>query len=178
MLRSHLAQDISLIITPPLSLPVKNVAAYMAGDLLRKIPIDNCNECSDQLLLPQLPSPYDELSIYEFLRNKTYQEAGALVYPTLALAMVQYVQSLENLFCAIFEAIVYMPFVLTRLCKSAEKEYQFLTCREIKCILGVQKMGKLYMKVQIFHALNRGNEYNKEDKFVKCNMKMLKLRHL
>ena len=34
----------------------QNVAAYMAGYLLRKIPIDNCNECSDQLLLPQLPS--------------------------------------------------------------------------------------------------------------------------
>ena len=168
--------DISLIITPPLSLPVKNVAAYMAGYVLRKIPIDNCNECSDQLLLPQPPSPYDELSAYKFLRNKTYQEAGALVYPTLA--MVQFVESLENLFCATFEAIVHMPFVLTRLCKSAEKEYQFLTCCETKCILRVQKMGKLYMKVQIFHALKRGNEYNKEDKSVKHNRKMLKLRHL
>ena len=152
------------------------MAAYKAGSLLRKIPIDNCNKCSDQLLLPQLPSPYDELSAYEFLRNKTYQEAGALVYPTLAI--VQFVQSLENLFCAIFEAIVHMPFVLTRLCKSAENEYQFLTCRETKCILRVQKMGKLYMKVQIFHALKCGNEYNKEDKSVKCNRKMLKLRHL
>ena len=167
--------DISLIITPPVSLPVKIVAAYMAGYLLRKIPIDNCNECLDQLLL-QPPSPYDELSAYEFLRNKTYQEAGVLVYPTLA--MVQFVQSLENLFCATFEAIVHMPFVVTRLCKSAEKEYQFLTCSETKCILRVQKMGKLYMKVQIFHALKCGNEYNKEEKSVKRNRKMLKLRHL
>ena len=103
------------------------------------------------MLLPQLPSPYDEMSAYEFLRNKTYQEAGALVYPTLA--MVQFVQSLENLFCVIFEDIVHIPFVFTRLCKSAEKEYQFLTCRETKCILRVQKMGKLYMKVWIFQCI-------------------------
>ena len=51
--------EVALLITPPLSLPTKNVAAYLAGYILRKIPVNECGECSDQLLLPQLPSEYD-----------------------------------------------------------------------------------------------------------------------
>ena len=128
------------------------------------------------MLLHQLPSEYDELSAYEFLRNKTYKETGCLVYPTIA--MVQFLEKLESLFCAIFEGIVHMPFILTRLCKSADKHCQFLTCTDIKCKLRVQNMVKLYMKVRIFHALKCSNAYNTEDKSIKQNRKMLKLRHL
>ena len=108
-------------------------------------------ECSGQMLLPQLPSEYDELSAYEFPRNKTYKEAGCLVYPTIA--MVQFLENLENVFCAIFEGIVHMPFILRWLCKSADKHCQFLTCSDIKCKLRVQNMVKLYMKVRIFSCL-------------------------
>ena len=67
--------DVALIITPPLSIPTKHVAAYLSGYLLQKIPIDNCEECTEQMLLSQLPSHHDELSVYEFLRNKTCQAA-------------------------------------------------------------------------------------------------------
>ena len=74
--------DVALIITPPVSIPTKNVAAYLSGYLLQKIPIDNSEECTEQMLLPQLPSCCDEL-----LRNKTCQEIGCLVYPTLAMVM-------------------------------------------------------------------------------------------
>ena len=171
-----LTTDVALVIIPPLSIPTKNVAAYLSGYLLRKIPIDNCEECTDQMLLTELPSLYDELSVYEFLRNKTYQEKGCLVYPTLT--MVNFVENLENMFCALFEGIVHMPFLLTRLCKSAEEYCQFLTCTEIKCKLRVKNMVKLYIKVRIFHALKRSNAYNTEDKSVKRNRKILKLRHL
>ena len=127
------------------------------------------------MLLPQLPSHYDELSVCEFLRNKSYQEKGCLVYPTLA--MVNFVENLENMFCALFEGIVHMPFHLTRLCKSADEYCQFLTCTEIKCKLRVQNMVKLYMKVRIFHALKHSNAHNFEDKSIKHNRKILKLRH-
>ena len=128
------------------------------------------------MLLPKLPSHYDELSVYEFLRNKSYQEKGCLVYPTLA--MVNFVENLENMFCALFEGIVHMPFLLTRLCKSADEYCQFLTCTEIKCKLRVQNMVKLYMKVRMFHALTHSNAYNIEDKSITRNRKILKLRHL
>ena len=150
-----LTTDVALGIIPPLSIPTKNVAAYLSGYLLRKIPIDNCEECTDQMLLTELPSLYDELSVYEFLRNKTYQEKGCLVYPTLT--MVNFVENLENMFCTLFEGIVHMPFLLTRLCKSAEEYCQFLTCTEIKCKLRVKNMVKLYIKVRIFHALKCSN---------------------
>ena len=39
---------------------------------------------------------YDELSVYEFLWNKTYQETGCLVYPPPA--MITFVDRLETLF--------------------------------------------------------------------------------
>ena len=52
-----------------------------------------------------------------------------LVYPTIA--MVQFLENLESLFYAIFEGIVHMPFILTQLCKSADKHCQFLTCTDI-----------------------------------------------
>ena len=42
--------DVALLITPPLSLPTKNVAAYLAGYILQKLPVDECGECSDQML--------------------------------------------------------------------------------------------------------------------------------
>ena len=168
--------DVALLLTPPLSLPTKNVAAYLAGYILQKIPVNECGECSDQILLPQLPSEYDELSAYEFLRNKTYKEAGCLVYPTIAL--VQFLENLENVLCAIFEGIVHMPFILTQLCKSADKNSRFLTCSDIQCKVSIQNMVKLYLKVCIFHALKHSNAYNTEDKSKKWNRKMLKLRHL
>ena len=142
----------------------------------QKVPVDDCGKCSDQMLLPQLPSEYDELSACEFLRNKTYKETGCLLYPTIAIA--QFLENLESLFCAIFEGIVYIPFIFIWLCKSADKHCQFLTCTDIKCKLRVQNMVKLYMKVQIFYALKHNNAYNTEDKSIKWNRKMLKLKHL
>ena len=167
-----LTTDVALLITAPLSLPTKNVAAYLAGYILQKIPVNECGECSDQFLLPQLPLQYDELSAYELHRNKTYKEGGCLVY--LTIAMVQFLENLENIFCAIFERIVHMPFFLAQLYKSADKHCRFLTCSNIKCKVRVQNMVKLYMKVHIFHALKHSNAYNTEDKSQKQNRKMLK----
>ena len=80
-----------------------------------KTPVDTYQDCSNQLILPKLLSPYDELSVYEFLQNKTYQEAGCQVYPTPA--MITFVDRLETLFSGIFEGIIHMPHVLARLCK-------------------------------------------------------------
>ena len=43
--------NVALVITPPLPIPTKNIAAYLSGYLLQKIPIENCEECTDQMLL-------------------------------------------------------------------------------------------------------------------------------
>ena len=39
--------DVALPITSPLFLLTKNVAAYLAGYILQKIPVNECGECSD-----------------------------------------------------------------------------------------------------------------------------------
>ena len=59
--------DVAMVTVVPSLLPTKNVAAYLAGYLLSKIPVDTWQDCSNQLILPKPPSPYDELSVYEFL---------------------------------------------------------------------------------------------------------------
>ena len=59
--------DVAIVTAVTLSLPTKNVAAYLAGYLLSKIPVDTYQDCLNQLVLPNLPSPYYELSVYEFL---------------------------------------------------------------------------------------------------------------
>ena len=138
--------NISLIITPPLSLPVKNVATYMAGYLLRKIPIDNYNECSDQLLLEQLPNPYDELSAYRFLRSKTYQEAGALVYPTLA--MVQFVQRLENLSVLCLRPLYTCHFCLQDYVKVQKRNTNSLLVGRQNVFSGYRKWGNYTWKFE------------------------------
>ena len=94
----------AMVTAVPSSLPTKHVAAYLPGYLLSKIPVDTCQDCSNQMILPKLPSPNDVLSVYEFLQNKTYQEAGCLVYSTPA--MITFVDRLETLFCGVFEGIM------------------------------------------------------------------------
>ena len=98
-----------------------------------KIPVDTCQDCTNQLILPKLPSPNDELSMYEILWNKTYQEAGCLVYQTPA--MITFIDRLKRLFSGIFEGIIHMPHVLARLCKCADDFCTFLKCKEVQCSL-------------------------------------------
>ena len=168
--------DVVMVTAVPSSLPTKNVAAYLAGYLLSQIPVDTCQDCSNQLILPKLPSPYDELTVYEFLQYKTYQEAGCLVY--LTPAMITFVDRLETLFCGICEGIIHMPPVLARLCKGTDDFCTFLKCKEVQCSLQLKSMVKVYMKVQIFHALKISNVQINQEKMGKCNGKMLKLSYL
>ena len=105
-----------------------------------KIPVDTYQDCSIQLILPKLPLPYDELSVCEFLLNKTYQEAGCLVYSTPA--MITFVDRLETLFSGIFEGIIHMPHVLARLCKCADDFCILLKCKEVQCSLQLKSMVK------------------------------------
>ena len=57
--------DIAMVIVSPPSLT--KIYQHTHGYLLRKIPLNTCADCSNQLLLPQLPSSYQGLSVYGFL---------------------------------------------------------------------------------------------------------------
>ena len=168
--------DVAMLLKPPIELPEENVATYLAGYLLCKLPVDECQVCSAELKISHLPPTSEGLSVYELLRNKTYQEAGCLIYPSPT--MTKFVLSLEKTFCAIFEQIIYMLYILTRLCKSVEEYCQCVTCENLQCSIRLKNMTKLYMKVRFFHALKQINAKNCEEKGIKCNRKMLKLSHL
>ena len=70
-----------------------------------------------------------------------------------------------------------MPYVLARLCKCTNDFCTFLKCKKVKCSLQLKSMVKLYIKVQIFHALKRSNVHINQEKMGKCNRKMLKLSY-
>ena len=78
--------------------------------------------------------------------------------------MITFVDRLETLFSGIFEGIIYMPHVLTRLCKCADDFCTFLKCKEVKCSLQLKSIVKLYIEVQIFHALKRSNVQINQEK--------------
>ena len=88
--------DIAMIKKPALSLLVQNVVAYFTDYLLREVPVDDCQNHANQFVLPKLPPAYQDLSVYEFLRNQTYHEAGCLTYPTPSIVI--FVENLESAF--------------------------------------------------------------------------------
>ena len=64
---------IAVIAPPPLSNAKQNVVVYMTGYLLLKVPVSDCDECSEQLILPRLPPPSQEMSFYTFVHEKNLQ---------------------------------------------------------------------------------------------------------
>ena len=69
--------DVAMVIKLPIELPEENVAAYLAGYLLHKLPVEECQVYSAELKISHLLPPNKGLSVYELLRNKTYQEKAA-----------------------------------------------------------------------------------------------------
>ena len=63
---------------PATSLPEQNVEAYMAGYLLRRVKMDTCETCKQQLIYPAPPST----EVHTFLTNKAVKIETTLVYPT------------------------------------------------------------------------------------------------
>ena len=167
--------DIASVMKPALSIETRNIVTYMAGYLLRKIPVNKCSECTSQLLIEK-PLANEDDQRYEFVKNKALKEIGSLLYPTPC--MISFVEDLENTFNTTFEYITHMPSVLGRLCKCADKYCSFLDCQANECLMRLKGMVKLYMKVRIFHALKKSNTQNVETKGLKRNRKMLKLSHL
>ena len=91
--------------------------------------------------------------------------------------MANFVEHIETMFCASFEGIIHMSFVLDRQCKSAEEYCNFLLCKQEKCSVRIRSMVQVYMNVRIHHALMMSNMNNSENKSGKHNRKMLKLSH-
>ncbi len=166
------AADVLLVATPPASLPVQSVTAYIAGYILRKIPIV-CTECKELLTASSIPPE----ARYDFMKNKMYcSSISGLIVPSVAFA--NYVQNLETIFVGIFPHITHMKSILLRLCKHAEHLSEAApTCDTLGCKLKFSAMVRLYMKVRIFHALKMSNIQNMQS-HGKRNRKVLKLMNV
>ena len=113
-------------------------------------------------------------SQYELLRSKTYKDTGALIYPTTEFA--NFVQNMEDLFCALFGGVMYEKDVLKTLCMHACGEIpQMIQCRNASCTTRLHEYVKLYMKIRIHHAIKISNIGMASGH--KRNRKMLKLCH-
>ena len=64
---------IAVITPPPLSNATQNVVVYMEGYILLKVPVSDCDKCSEQLILPRLPPASQEMSFYTFVHEKNIQ---------------------------------------------------------------------------------------------------------
>ena len=165
-------QLLKLAIPAP-SLEKKNVVAYMAGYLIRRHPINNCDECRETLLYDTLPEP-SPVSEYELIRSKTYKDSGALIYPSTIFS--HFVQNLEDLFCALFGGIMYEKDVLKKLCEHGCGEIpQLIKCGNVHCTIRLHEYVKLYMTIRIHHAIKISNICMSSGH--KRNRKMLKLCH-
>ena len=160
------------VMRPPVSVPTQNIEAYMAGYLLCKSNIADCQTCKVQLMY-DIPPDND---IYIFLKEKAYVEQNTLFYPTETF--VELVEKWETVFTGIFQSILHMTGILWRLCKNADDFCNnFLTCKENNCAVKLYAMLRLYMKVRLHSSLKRSNKANKVPG-AKRNSKMLKLSHV
>ena len=151
----------------------KNVVSYMAGYLIKRYPVENCDQCHDLLMIEKLPEP-SSVSQYELLRFKTYREMNCLVNPSIVFS--DFVQSTEDLFCALFGGEIYEKDLLKTLCSNAGNEISHIhKCGNVHCFARLREYVKLYMTVRIHHAIKISNIGMFSG--YKRNRKMLKLCH-
>ena len=140
----------------------------MAGYLLRKSSITDCDQCKDQLLYDEPP----DNDIYTFLRAKALQDKGTLFYPTESL--IPSVESWATIFNGIFETIVHEKHVLSTLVSNSHHLLvDYLLCTDPKCSQTLNGMLHSYMKIRIHGSLKRSNKANTVSG-LKRNRKVLK----
>ena len=165
--------DSVMKMTAPISLPLQNVEAYMAGYLIRKSKISQCSNC--KFILEHYEAPNTPL--YVFLQEKAYREHGTLVYPKERF--VSLVEQWEKIFQTSIDHVIHMNGVLGRLVRYAMATCdQFLACDNDTCKYKLTAMLKLYMKVRLHAALKRLNKEIGKSTSGKRNRKLLKLQHL
>ena len=153
------------------SLPVRNVEAYMAGYLIRKSQIIECDDC--KYLFQSTDAPNSE--IYTFLHEKSHGK-DTLIFPTESFVKV--VEEWEATFKTCIDNVIHMNGVLQRLFRYAKNSCQGFSCNKESCNIKVQAMMKLYMKVPLHAAIKKFNKCLVKASSGKRNRKLLKLQHL
>ena len=99
---------------------------------------------------------------------------NSLAYPSIVFS--DFVQSIEDLFCALFGGVMYEKVLLKTLCSNAGNEISWIhKCGNVHCFARLQEYVKLYMTVRIHHVIKIPNTGMSSG--YKRNRKMLKLCH-
>lgn len=165
--------DIDSLMTmkAPVSLPVQNVEAYMAGYLIRRSKIVDCSDC--KLIFQEISPPNSGL--YTFLHEKAYREHDTLIFPTEPF--VYLVEKWETIFKNSVDNVIHMNGILDRLFRYAKNTCLNFSCSKDTCNYKLQAMLKLYMKVRLHSAIKKLNKTVAKSSS-KRNRKLLKLQHL
>ena len=95
-----------MIALPP-SLPEKNTLAYIAGYLLRKSNILNCEFCNNAFSVGYLCSSYD------LIRQKQYTNIDRLIHPSEIF--LTFICNLEKKFNFLFSAVMHTNGIMSKL---------------------------------------------------------------
>ena len=152
-----------------------NISAYMGGYLLRKYPPNSCSICTNDLILSASPNVTD--SSYTFLGHKAYSQNCLLIQPSKRV--IDFVERLEKVFNCSFESVAHMHGVLRRLAHLVADDCDdLICCEQDACRTRGIKIGHLYLKIRLFHALKTWNRKKLSSKSGKRNRKYLKLANM
>ena len=137
--------DFSTVI---MSTEYENVVAYMSGYLLRKFSFSvaerRCESCADLFLTDSTTSN----NRLVFVRQKSYRESGALLYPSALFC--NFIIHLEEIFRHVFCQLRHSVNITERIFLYAEKNVQVIGCGQQQCIDVVKEIMKLYIRVRIY----------------------------
>lgn len=155
------------------SIPVANVATYVAGYLLRKVQF-TCSFCMSKFIIQNVPT--DNIA-YTFIDKKAYSGTCGLVYPSEQFAV--FVEKLEHVYVNAFPNVMHLDRIMFRLENCAKELVDTVTdCENDMCIKKVHYCITLFFKIRIHASLKRSNSDNSMGKGCKRNRKVLKLMHL
>ena len=161
----------------PLSLEVENVAAYMAGYLLRKSGFLQPDTCSQCLKLFSISVDDVHSQNFVFLRCKELKENCCLIYPTPLFH--DFVKSLERLFNGNVDLVVHENSgVILKLYSTAVSILCLPGCGKFKCTELVKYMTKLYINVRLHFKIKCLNRETALKQTTKRNRKAKKILHL
>jgi len=164
--------DISL----PLSLEVENVAAYIAGFLLKKSGFLQANACNECLKLFSVPEARQSDN-FVFIKCKEYKPNSCLIYPSLTFT--DFVGTLELIFNSHIESLLYVKSgVIMKLYSIAASTAHLQSCGELKCNELINYMRKLYMTVRIHFKIKIMNRNTVLQQATKRNRKVKKILHV